>query len=127
MVSWRISRHLLNRKLNNDMQLRFLRRMARLLDNGYSLIRSLEIIAWDDQLAAIAEKLTEDLKTGYSLDEALSMKKFDPTITAYLAVSKVNGDMQRNIEKCVAMFEERLEQVNKLKQTIRYPSVLLVI
>lgn len=110
--------------LKDDLQLRFLRRLVRLLYNGYALIDALEVIAWDKQLRPSSQHITTDLQNGYPFDEGLEHAGFNHTITDYLYVVRANGNMQENILKSAEMYEQRLEYMTKFKRTARYPVVL---
>lgn len=122
-------KHIFHRKkkLTSGLQLRFLKRLTRLLNNGYPLINALEIIQWDKQLLTTSQLISQDLRDGYSLDESLERTGFNHTITAYLYVVRANGNLQENILKCVDMYEQRLEYMKKFQQTARYPLVLFFI
>ncbi|MFD2759401.1 competence type IV pilus assembly protein ComGB [Lentibacillus juripiscarius] len=110
-----------------DLQLRFLHRLSRLLNNGYTMIGALEIIQWDHQLKAIASSVTTSLKSGSPLDEALEHVHFSPTITSYLYLVRNNGDLQSSLEKCITMYEQRLVYMKKFQETARYPIILLIV
>ncbi len=115
------------RKLPNEVQLRFLRMLSRLLANGYPLIEALEIMKWDNQLAKIATEIMTSLKSGYKIDKAFEQSKFHPTITTYLFFVRVNGDLQTSINKCIEMYAHRVKYMKKFEQMIRYPLILLLI
>lgn len=125
-----LEKHSFNRRkkvLPDEIQLRFLKRLARLLTNGYSMLEALEIIRWDKQLIKISEEIIYILKRGAPMDEAFEQAKFHHTITAYLYFVKDNGDILSSIRKCIVMYEDRLKYRKKLKEIIRYPFILLVI
>ncbi|QKY69319.1 competence type IV pilus assembly protein ComGB [Lentibacillus sp. CBA3610] len=110
-----------------ELQLRFLRRLSRLLNNGYPIIQALEIIQWDSQLKSISSSVMLSLKSGKHFDEALEAIHFKQSITAYLYFVRSNGDLNTSIEKCISMFEQRLLYMKKFQETIRYPLILLLI
>lgn len=123
-------KHILHKKkktLANELQLRFLKRLNRLLHNGYALIDALEIIAWDKQLIPTARQVRFDLQDGNTLDEALEHSGFSQAITTYLYVVRANGNLQKNILKSAEMYEQRLEYMKKIQRTVRYPLVLFII
>lgn len=124
------NKHIFHRKkkaLATDLQIRFLKRLTRLLVNGYALIDALLIIEWDKQLISTSQHVNIDLRDGYSLDEALERSGFNHAITAYLYVVRANGNIQENLSKCVEMYEQRLMHMKKFQQTARYPLVLFFI
>ncbi|WP_164668623.1 competence type IV pilus assembly protein ComGB [Virgibacillus doumboii] len=110
-----------------DIQLRFLKRLARLLKNGYPIVAALEIIKWDKQLDATASSVITSLQTGSTLDEALEQVNFNPAITSYLYFVRANGDIQLNVEKCISMYEQRIMYVKKFQEASRYPLILLCV
>lgn len=114
-------------KLSNDIQLRFLKRLSRLLLNGYPLIEALIIIKWDKQMIETADKMIHYLKSGKTIDQAFEYAHFHNSITSYLYFAKANGDLQTSMEKCVEMYAHRLKHINKFQQILRYPLILLCI
>lgn len=116
-----------NKLLPQDIQLRFLKQLGRLLGNGYSIIDALEVIKWDKQLITIAEQMIDSLKNGATIDQAFEHIKFHHTITSYLYFVKDNGDLLSSIEKCTEMYENRLKYMRKFKDITRYPLILLFI
>lgn len=113
------------RSFSSENQLQFLKRLLRLLKNGYSLIDALEVIKWDKQMITTAETVINKLKDGLSIDQAFEQVGFHHTIIAYLYFSRTIGDLQVSIKKCIEMYESRLNYIKKIQQIIRYPIVLL--
>src|SRR5690625_4382522 len=116
-----------NKTLPDEIQLRFLKQLARLLENGYSIIDALEVIKWDKQLIKTASQMIESLKHGVPVDQAFEVAKFHHTITTYLYFVKDNGDVLSSIKKSIDMYESRLEYTKKFQDIIRYPLILLFI
>ncbi|WP_404453000.1 type II secretion system F family protein [Virgibacillus necropolis] len=114
-------------KLKNEIQLLYLSRLLRLLKTGYSLLDALEVMKWDKQMIGPTSIIVHSLKNGNTLDEAFKEATFNPTITTYLYFVRANGDIQASIEKCMEMFQQRIEFTSKFQQTIRYPLILLTI
>src|SRR5699024_272860 len=113
--------------LADEIQLRFLKRLSRLLENGYPLIEALEIIQWDQKLAPLSEQIINLLKSGDTIDQAFDKTKFHPDITSYLFFVRANGDLDASIQKCAVIYEQRSNYLKKFKQTMRYPLILLSI
>lgn len=111
-------------KLKEDQQLIFLKRLNRLLDNGYSFTDALEVIKWDKQFQQVADIIRLELTKGKHMDEAFKMAEFHATVVSYMYFVRINGDILTSMEKCIQMFEHRLESVGKFKRVIRYPVVL---
>jgi len=116
-----------NNAPKKELQLRFLHRLSRLLNNGYPIIEALDIIQWDTQLKPIASSVIASLKSGSHFDEALEKIHFNQTITAYLYFVRSNGDLRTSIEQCMTMFEQRMVYMKKFQEAARYPIILLVI
>lgn len=122
-----IKTHYFHKALQEDVQLTFLKRLHRLLDNGYSLIGALEVIKWDKKLANVSEQIIQLLMEGYVIDEAFEKANFHPTIIAYLYFVRINGNLIASIEKCTNMFEQRIKYIKKFSRVIRYPIVLFIV
>jgi competence protein ComGB len=124
-----LKRHFLTSKneLTDDEQLRLLKRLHRLLETGYPLIEALEVISWDKQLRYSAKEIMNILTYGKSLDQALQLTSFHPSITSYLSFAKSNQNLQENIKRCCDMFERRQTYTRKFKHVIRYPVILFII
>jgi len=114
-------------KLPKETQLRFLKRLHRLITNGYPLLEALETLKWDKQLLPTATQLTDSLKNGVTIDLAFEKAMFHHTITSYLYFIRANGDLQGSIEKCIEMFEQRTNYTKKFQQIARYPLILFII
>ncbi|GGJ47592.1 competence type IV pilus assembly protein ComGB [Virgibacillus salexigens] len=112
-------------RISDDDQLQFLKRMHRLLDNGYSLLDTLEVMTWDKQLANTAEQIINSLKNGFSLEQALSNCSFHSSIVNYISFANTNQNIEENIQRCYMMFEQRLNNLKKFKHLLRYPLILL--
>ncbi|HLQ71068.1 MAG TPA: competence type IV pilus assembly protein ComGB [Bacillota bacterium] len=124
------TKHIFHKKksgLASGLQIRFLNRLIRLLEKGYSLVDSLLIIEWDKQLKFTSQKINHDLQRGYYIDESLERNGFSHAITNYLYVVRTNGNLHENLSKCIQMYEQRMEYTKKFKQTARYPLILFFI
>ncbi|MEI3606811.1 competence type IV pilus assembly protein ComGB [Pseudogracilibacillus sp. SE30717A] len=110
--------------VKEQIQLRFLQRLHRLLKSGYSLLAALEVMQWDQELKQSAEKVENALKKGNPIDEAFDEASFHRTIVAYLYFVRINGNLLASLEKCLIMFDNRITYRKKFVQVIRYPIVL---
>lgn len=124
-----LKRHLIMRKerITNELQLRFLERLHRLLTNGYPLLSALEILTWDKQMVQPAAKITAGLKNGSTIDQAFEDALFHPSIISYLFFVRLNGDLRGGIGKCAEMYAHRMKYMKKFQQITRYPLILLFI
>ncbi|WP_188453668.1 competence type IV pilus assembly protein ComGB [Virgibacillus oceani] len=116
-----------HKTIRKELQLLFLNRLSRLLHNGYTLIEALEVIKWDKNLERPSTIIMEALKNGATLDQAFEKARFNTIVTSYLFFVQANGDVQATIEKCINMFEQRIQYLQKFQQVARYPIILLFI
>lgn len=114
-------------QLPKNIQLRFLKLLHRLLYNGYPLLSALESIQWDKQMITPATQVTTALKNGIAIDKAFEQAAFHHSITSYLYFVKANGDLQGSIEKCIDMYEQRVNYTKKFQRIMQYPLILLFI
>ncbi|MEI3611714.1 competence type IV pilus assembly protein ComGB [Pseudogracilibacillus sp. SO30301A] len=115
---------IIKRKLKEQTQLHFLKRLHRLLKNGYSLLDALEVMQWDKEICNLSEMLAEKIKKGLPLDEAMEKLDFHKVIVSYLYFVRVNGNLISSLEKCIHLFEHRITYIQKFSQVIRYPIIL---
>lgn len=115
------------KKISDDRQIIFLKRLSRLLSDGYALVTALEMMKWDKAMKVIVEELMYYLERGSPLDVAFSKLGFNESITAYLYFARTSDSLVENLNKATAMFENRLLYVKKFTQLIRYPIILLFI
>src|SRR5699024_2286287 len=109
------------------IQLRFLKRLARLLSNGYPLISALEVTKWDKQMIITADQMISSLKDGSPIDQAFEKAKFHSSITTYLYFTRENGDIQTSLKKCIIIYEDRLKYIKQFQDIARYHLILLII
>lgn len=115
------------KKLPEELQLRFLKRMHRFLSNGYPLQDTLEAIAWDKDLQPLSNSFLERLKQGLKLDDIFERSGFHPSIHAFLSFVHANSNLIDAIGKCTEITEQRFKNMKKFKVTIRYPFMLLIL
>lgn len=113
-------------KLKEKTQLYFLQRLCRLLKDGYPLVDALTIIQWDKQLRSTAKEMKIYLKTGKTIDEACELLQFHQIIVSYLYFVRFSGNLSLHLEKCAALFEQRMNYLSKFMRVIRYPAFLSV-
>ncbi|MFC2948184.1 competence type IV pilus assembly protein ComGB [Virgibacillus sediminis] len=126
-LSLRIYSKVGKKGLSQQHQLRFLDRLSRLLSTGYPLIKALEAVKWDGDLKLSAGVIIQSLKNGSPLDKAFEEAYFHPSIISYLYFIQANGDIQGSIAKCAKMFEDSMKHKKKIRDTVRYPLILLFI
>lgn len=116
-----------NLKANDELQLKFLKRLYRLLESGYPILIALEKLKWDHQFSKFSSTIMTSLKSGDTIDHALEQLNFHPSITSFLYFVKANNDLEGSLKKAIDMFEQHIINGNKFKQIIRYPILLLII
>lgn len=114
-------------KLSSDVQLRFLKRLYRLLSNGYPLLEALDMYTFDKKLKAPAEIISRALKNGTLIDVAFQEAGFHQTISTYLYFVQANGDLTESIQKSIAIFEYRTNTTKRFQNVIRYPAILFIV
>src|SRR5690625_2567664 len=115
------------KKLSVNEQLRFIKRLYRLLKSGYSLIAALKMMQYDTGFKHKANKIKHLLMEGLTIDGAFDTVQFDSTIVSYLYFVRMNADLVTSFEKCINIFEQKIEYTNKLLRTLRYPIILIAI
>lgn len=108
------------------LQLRFLEQLSYLLENGYSLLRALEILAWEKTYKTISMSIQHQLKTGKYIDEALLELHFHHSISSYLYFVRLHGDLAKHINACAKMFARKQTYEKTFKRAIRYPLFLSI-
>lgn len=116
---------LIKERLNENIQLIFLKRLHHLLNLGYPILDALEVMKWDPRLASISDTIKHNLTRGLRIDKALDKAKFHDSIVAYLYFVSINGNLTLSLEKCISMFEQRMNHIKRFNKIIRYPIVLL--
>src|SRR5690625_5927579 len=89
LLKKRLLNFITKRVVNEQDQLYFLQRMERLLTNGYSLIETLEVIAWDRKLKQFAIKMKRTLQKGKPIDVAFEQLLFQDRKSTRLNSSHV--------------------------------------
>src|SRR5699024_10050659 len=107
-------------------QLSFLKRLHRLLSNGYPIIRALEIIKWEKKFTEASQILTAEILQGNYLDQAFAASGFHPSIISFMYFTRVNNNLEESIFKSIQMFEHRLKNISKFQNIMRYPLFLSV-
>lgn len=115
------------KKLSESLQLTFLKRLYELLQNGYSLLASLEALTYEKRFVPYVELIVKELRKGLAIDEAFHRANFHQSITSYLYFVRLSGDLDENILRCIGILEQRITYKEKLMNIVRYPLFLLCI
>ncbi|WP_248719749.1 type II secretion system F family protein [Convivina intestini] len=115
------------KKFKRHDQVRFFQELGELLDSGYSIVRSLDVLEkshpqWQPKLVYVQKHLAQ----GSSLVEAL--RPFISTaIALQLSLAKKHGDLAQTLIILGKNLSRISQQEEKLKQVMRYPLILLVL
>lgn len=113
--------------LPEDVQLLFLKRLERFMENGYPLQDALEAIAWDRNFADLSAYFIKRLQQGEKLDVLFDETGFHPAIGSFLYFVRANSNLSEAIGTCREMMEQRFNQVKRFKLILRYPLILTII
>lgn len=109
-----------------EKQHRFLKRLYQLLNNGYSLLNSLNLMKLEKDLKEISIQVKFELSKGVQLSKVLKKVNFHPLITNYLATVETSGDLKDHVRTCIKLTEQRLQYIKQSKKLMRYPAILLI-
>lgn len=114
-------------KLNESLQLTFLKRLHELLQNGYSLLASLDALIYEKKFNFAVTTIVATLREGEPIDIAFQRAYFHSSIISYLYFIRLSGDLEESVYRCVEMMEQRLHYKEKMLAVIRYPIFLFFI
>lgn len=120
-----------HRRLSSRQLSEFCREVSTLLSSGVSIVRALEIVAWEEGIqSAVREiylSLLAQLRKGVSLSEAMESQECFPELMLGMIRS---GEGSGNIDGVMDRLSLHYERENRLKQQVKsamtYPMVLLV-
>ncbi|MHA6250983.1 competence type IV pilus assembly protein ComGB [Oceanobacillus sp. CAU 1775] len=115
------------KNLSEQIQLRFLKRLHRLINSGYPLLECLEIMKWDKDLTQLANQFIHALRDGKPIHMVFEENKFHESICTFVYFTKVSSNLNESIQKCIEMFEHKMTNNKKFNQAIRYPLILLFV
>lgn len=114
-------------KLSEPLQLTFLKRLHELLQNGHSLLASLDALIYEKRFHYAVSTIVDTLRQGEPIDLAFQRANFHSSIISYLYFIRLSGDLEESVYRCVEMMEQRLHYKEKMLAVIRYPIFLLII
>lgn len=116
-----------SRNLTIKQQLRLLRRLADLLEQGYSLQKALHLISHDPELPSdILSHIQNSLIEGYSLYESLKSIGFHNDTLAFLYTTEIIGDLSKQLKKAATLLQDNLLLHQKYNKALRYPAILCI-
>lgn len=110
----------------------FARNLSTTLSSGVTLLRSLEIIAYQAEsakLEKILNKCCEGIKGGLSFGEVIAKypKVFSSLWQGIIHVGEHSGNLPFVLDKLADYLELRMEFERKIKSALIYPSILVVV
>ncbi|MBU1112831.1 MAG: type II secretion system F family protein [Candidatus Omnitrophica bacterium] len=107
----------------------FARNLATTLSSGVTLLRSLEIIAYQTEsllLEKVLRKICEHIKSGLSFSEAIAKypRIFSVLWRGIVHVGETSGNLPFVLEKLSDYLELRMEFERKVKSALVYPVIL---
>lgn len=109
----------------------FARQLATMIGAGLPLVRSLRSIARDHhdrRLAAILDRVAEDVQKGESLSGALGRHPaaFDEVFVSLVHTGEVSGTLDTIMDQTAAYLERAETLRVKVEAALRYPSFILI-
>ena len=105
--------------------------LADLLDSGLVLERALQIIGADNQekaVAALAERLRNELKSGQSLSQAFNKcGRVDPLLVPLVRAGEVSGKLTGILNTLSGYYQERKELRSEIMASLAYPGILIIV
>ncbi len=116
------------RRRSNDALAHFAEQLATLLESGFPLLPSLQILSdqkvWDQEEA---ERVCKLLDEGKSLSEALNRERFPPIFVSFVRAAEEHGDYAFGLRQCVIYYRERGKLIREMGQAVLYPAIVLLL
>lgn len=112
--------------LSINEQTLFLEKLAQLLEQDYSVLDALQILKWHRNWNQTIDQLINGLKDGRKFDQILKELQFDQQIVSFIYFALQHGDLIEAIRRSLLFVKQQLQLLNKFKQSIRYPIVLMI-
>lgn len=114
-------------RLNGEEQLAFLDYLKHSLDNGFSLINSIELMPalWPKR-ENLMQKLADQMKEGASFSTELIKLGFSKTTVTQVNLALQQGNLTECLNQLATLNRLKQEQVKKLRSELSYPLVLAI-
>lgn len=114
-------------KLNGEEQLAFLDYLKHSLDNGFSLINSIELmpVLWPKRKKLMG-KLAMRMKEGANFSSELVKLGFSKTTVTQVNLALQQGNLTECLNQLATLNRLKQEQVKKLRSELSYPFVLAI-
>lgn len=117
-----------DKNLTLKQQQRLLKRLADLLDQGYTLQKALQLIKLDTEIPKeILDHIQNSLLEGDSLYDSFKDIGFNNDTLAFLYTTEVIGDLSHQLKKATTLLQEHLLLHQKYKKALRYPLLLCIV
>ncbi|MBB6454256.1 competence protein ComGB [Salirhabdus euzebyi] len=113
-------------KLSLREQQLLLNRLTSLLKRGYSLNKSLQLIALDQHQHYLAKAIMDSLSKGEPLDLIFKNLGFSNFVVSFLYFSRSTGNMDVTLINCMNLLKHQQAFQEKFKKVMQYPSMLLL-
>ncbi|MCP3025699.1 competence type IV pilus assembly protein ComGB [Halobacillus sp. A5] len=107
-------------------QIVFLNRTCKLLDKGYPLVKSLQMISWDHKYKFITEEIIRELNLGNPIDIAFANANFSRQVTSFLYFARIHQDLPTLFRQCADLLQLQHQYKQKFRDALRYPLILLI-
>ena len=114
-------------RLNSEEQLVFLDYLKHSLENGFSLINSIELmpVLWPKK-KKLMQKLVKRMKDGNSFSAELIQLGFSKTTVTQVNLALQQGNLIECLNQLSILSRLKQEQVKKLRAELSYPFVLAI-
>ncbi len=114
-------------RLNSEEQLFFLDYLKHSLENGFSLINSIELmpVLWPKK-KELMQKLVKRMKEGNSFSVELIQLGFSKTTVTQVNLALQQGNLIECLNQLAILSRLKQEQVKKLRAELSYPFVLAI-
>ena len=114
-------------RLNGEEQLAFLDYLNHSLDNGFSLINSIELMPalWFSK-KELMEKLAQRMKEGPNFSSEMIKLGFSKTTVTQVNLSLQQGNLTECLDQLATLNRLKQEQIKKLRAELSYPFILAI-
>lgn len=118
--------------VKNDDFVIYCRQFATLIRAGISIVDSTNILAQQTESKGLSKALgqiEEEIREGRSFSEAAGNhpKAFPPLFINMVRAGEVSGEMDATLDRLASHFEKQNALMKKVKSTLSYPAVLLIV
>lgn len=112
------------RSPSTQSQILFLSRLSNLIKRGYPLLNALSILQFDPALKQVAEEVHTHLLSGTPLHQALEKLGFSKYAVSYLYFSREYGNLEKALSQSSEILNQQLSFRKRFQNVLRYPVIL---